>query len=374
MIKTLFAIQTQNPLSNSRTVSVHDVLFILLSLFYFIFAFHLYYATKGYPGFTDSNVDEIYFTYLAAFNYHFFGPLNSFFLPDYASGLDPAAHPYVYTHNIAFPNFIGYFMMLLGLTKLEHFSFVSIFLSYIGYSTGYFFFRKYVGRGVAIILFFMIVANYQDVLTHSLGFFRPFQWMLFFAVPYAFLEWSKQPKSNFKTVLLFVSLLFAVSYEYTFALKLYILIMFLYIFNVHNCRALISLTRLLLIMMLAVLIPKSFQFVMMWGMFGFETAIYDNLATLSNRMLPAKDTQQLINYYSERGILFWVYADKPGLIEGIKTLSKSIVASYGIVSVTSALLVVFLHIVAYSKLNIFKEKTRLKDNIKKDEVTVCVHI
>ena len=159
-MKTIFDISAQELPSDSRTISIYDILFIILSVFYFIFAFHLYQATKGIPGFTGTNVDEIYFTYLAAFNYHYFGPLNSFFLPDYASGLDLAAHPYVYTHNIAFPNFVGYIMMLFGFTKLEHFSFASIFLSYIGYSTGYFFFRKYVGRGVAIILFFMIVVIY----------------------------------------------------------------------------------------------------------------------------------------------------------------------------------------------------------------------
>ena len=376
MLKT-FDIKTQNRSAVLRAIDIHGALFILLSLFYFVFAFHLYYTTKGFPGFTETNVDEIYFTYLAAFNYHYFGPLNSLFLPDYASGIDSAAHPYIYTHNIAFPNLVGYILMLLGLTKLEHFSFVSIFLSYIGYSTGYFFFRKYVGRGIAIVLFFMIVVNYQDVLTHSLSFFRPFQWILFFAVPYIFLEWSKQPKSNFKTALLFFSLLFAVSYEYTFAFKLYILLMLLFIFNVHNCRTLISLPRLLLIMMLAGIIPKSFQFIMMWGIFGLETAIYDNFVTLANRMLPAKDTQQLVNYYSERGILFWVYGDKPGLVEGVKSLSKSIVASYGIIPVVSALAVVFLHFVANEKLNILnilKEKIRLKENIKRDEVEVHIHI
>jgi len=370
MIKNLFGFQTKNQLHDSRTITIHDALFILLSLFYFIFVFHLYQTTKGFPGFTKTNVDEIYFTHLAAFNYHYFGPLNSFFLPDYASGIDPAAHPYVYTHNIAFPNWVGYIMMLFGLTKLEHFSFISIFLSYAGYSAGYFFFRKYVGRGVAIILFFMITTNYHDVLTHSLGFFRPFQWILFFAVPYAFLEWSKQPKSNLKTVLLFFSLLFAVSYEYTFAFKLYVFLLLLYLFNVHNCRTLISLQRLLLIMMLAFIIPRTLQLIMVWGMFGFETAVYDNLAALANRILPAKDTQQLVDYYSERGILFWVYVDKRGII----AVSKSIVASYGIIPVMSALFAVFLHIVGNSKLNIFKKMKRYEENAKKDEVTVCLHI
>lgn len=369
MIKNLFGIQTKNRLRDSRTITIHDVLFIALSLFYFIFAFHLHQATKGFPGFIKTNVDEIYFTHLAAFNYHYFGPLNSFFLPDYASGIDPASHPYVYTHNIAFPNLIGYIMMLFGLTKLEHFSFISVFLSYAGYSAGYFFFRKYVGRGVAIILFFMITTNYHDVLTHSLGFFRPFQWILFFSVPYAFLEWSKQPKSNLKTVLLFLSLLFGVSYEYTFAFKLYVFLILLYLFNVHNCRTLISFQRLLLIMMLAFIIPRSLQFIMVWGMFGFETAIYDNLATLANRILPAKDTQQLVDYYSERGILFWAYVDKRGII----AVLRSIVASYGIISVISGLFAVFLHIAADSRLNIFR-KIRDVENIKREEVTVCLHV
>jgi hypothetical protein len=370
MIKNLFGIQRKNRLHDLRTMTIHDALFIALSLFYFIFAFHLYQATKGFPGFIKTNVDEIYFTHLAAFNYHYFGLLNSFCLPDYASGINPASHPYVYTHNIAFPNLIGYIMMLFGLTKLELFSFISIFLSYAGYSTGYFLFRKYVGRGVAIILFFMITTNYHDVLTHSLGFFRPFQWILFFAVPYVFLEWSKQPKSNLKTGLLFLSLLFAVSYEYTFAFKLYFVLILLYLFNVHNCRALISCQRLLLIMMLAFIIPKSLQFIMVWGMFGFETAIYDNLATLANRILPAKDTQQLVEYYSKRGILFWTYVDKRGII----AVSKSIVASYGIIPVISSLFVVFVYSVANSRVNIFKKIQRCEENIKQDEVTVCLHI
>lgn len=347
-MKNPFGIQTRNQLSDSYTISICDILFILLSIFYFVFAFHLYQSTKGFPGFTLTNVDEIYFTYLASFNYHYFGPLNSLFLPDYASGIDPAAHPYVYTHNIAFPNFVGYIMMLFGLQKLEHFSFVSIFLSYIGYSVGYLFFRKYVGRLVAIILFFLIITNYQDVLTHSLGFFRAFQWILFFIVPYAFLEWSSNPKSYPKTILFYCSLLLAVSYEYTFALKLYVFIFFLHLFNVYNCRDSLSLRKLFSIMMTTFLILKSLQFIMVWGMFGFKTAIYDNLATLSNRMLPVKDTHQLVNYYSERGILFWVYGDKPGLVEGVMSVWRNIIASYGIIPVIGALGVAYFYIINFS--------------------------
>lgn len=344
MIKSLLSIPLQNQSHDSRTISIQDILFILLSIFYFIFAFHLYYATKGFPGFTLTNVDEIYFTYLAAFNFYHFGPSNSGFLPDYASGLEPSAHPYVYTHNIAFPNWVGYLMMLLGFTKLEYFSFISIFLSYVGYSAGYFFFRKYVGRGVALLLFFMIISNYQDVLTHSLSFFRPFQWIFFFAVPWLFLEWSQKPESPIKTLLLFLSLLFAVSYEYTFALKLYILLILLYLFNVYGCKNIVSLKRLLFIMLLAFLIPRGLQFLMVWRMFGFETVFYDQMFTIANRIFSTKDPQKLVDYFSERGILFWVYGDKPGFVEGVKSLMKDIIGRYGMISVLSALAVVFLHI------------------------------
>lgn len=344
MIKSLLSILLQNQSHDSRTISIHDILFILLSIFYFVFAFHLYYATKGFPGFTLTNVDEIYFTYLAAFNFYHFGPANSGFLPDYASGLDPSAHPYVYTHNIAFPNWVGYIVMLLGFTKLEHFSLISIFLSYVGYSAGYLFFRKYISRGAAIVLFFMILTNYQDVLTHSLGFFRPFQWILFFTVPYLFFQWSKQPESRIQTILFFFSLLFAVSYEYTFAFKLYILLILLFLLNVYGCKNLISLQRLLFIMLTAFLILRGLQFTLVWRMFGFETAFYDQMFTIANRMLSTKDPQKLIDYFSERGILFWVYGDKPGFVEGIKNLLRDMMGRYGIIPVISALAVVFLHI------------------------------
>ncbi len=350
-------------LPNLYKISIHDILFILLTIFYFIFAFHLYYTSKGFPGFTNSNVDEIYFTYLAAFNFYHFGPSNSGFLPDYASGLDPSAHPYVYTHNIAFPNWVGYFLMLLGFTKVQHFSFISIFLSYVGYSAGYLFFRKYVSRGAAILLFFLILANYQDVLTHSLGFFRPFQWILFFTVPYLFFQWSEKPESRIRIILFFFSLLFAVSYEYTFAFKLYILIILLYLFNVYGCKNLISLRRLLFIMLAAFLIPRSLQFIMVWRMFGFETTFYDQIATIANRMLSTKNPQKLVDYFSERGILFWVYGDKPGFVEGVKSLLKAIMSRYGIIPVASALAVIFLHIGTISLGNKEDKTTNISKNL-----------
>ena len=341
--KTFFGLQTHNPLSGSRAISIHNVLFIWLSLFYFVFAFHLYQATKGIPGFTLTNVDEFYFTYLPAFNFFHFGPLNSCFLPDFASGLDPAAHPYVYTHNIAFPNWIVYALMQLGITKIEHFSLISIFLSYSGYLAGYLFIRKYVGPGAALVLFFMILSDYQEVLTHSLSFFRAFQWILFFSIPYLFFQWSQRSESRMRTLLLFFSLLLIVCYEYTLALQIYFILIFLYFFNVNECRNLASLKKLLLIMFTAFIIPKSFQMLMVWWMFGSEMAFYDHVATLANRLLPMKDPQEMADLYSEKGILFWVYGDKPGLLKGIRKLLKSITTVYGVIPVACALAVICFH-------------------------------
>lgn len=343
-MKAPVGLQIQNPLPGLRTISIQDGLFILLSLFYFMFAFHLYKSSEGLPGFTQSNVDELYFTYLPAFNFYHFGPRNSYFLPDYASGLEPSAHPYVYTHNIAFPNWVAYFFMLLGLKEVWHLSFISIFISYAGYSAGYLFFRKYVGPGVALLLFFMILSNYKEVLTHSLGFFRAFQWILFFAAPYSFLEWSRQPESRIHTLFLFLSLLLAVSYEYTFALQLYILLICLYFYNVYGCSNLVPLWRLLLIMFMAFIIPWGLQAFTVYWIFGPEMFLYDDLATLSNRLLPEKNPRELATYYAEKGILFWVYGNKPGPLVGIPKLLTAITTTYGGVSTISALAVVCLHV------------------------------
>ena len=326
-------------------VSIHNFLFLFLSLFYFIFAFHLYQATKGFPGFTKTNVDEIYFIYQQAFNFYHFGPMNSWFLQDLASGLDPSAHPYVYTHNIAFPNLVGYFLMILGMTKLEHFSLISIFLSYAGYSLGYLFFRKYVSPGMALLFFFVNLANYQEVLTHSMNFFRPFQLLLFYAVPYSFLEWSKNTESRKFIFLFFLSLLLSVSYEYTFAMKMYFLVFFLYFFNVYRCKKHISQKKLLTIMFAAFIIPFGLQRVMILGMFGVEYTIYDIIATLGNRAFSNNlDMNELVSYYGEKGSVFWAYSDKPGFLSGITMLWKAIMNRYPAFLVVSALAVVCLHI------------------------------
>lgn len=223
-------------LPSLRKVSYYDFLFVIFSLYYFLFATHLWSETKGVPGYMFSNMDEFYISCQVVENWANFGMLNSGLLLDYATGSDPSSHPLVYTHNIAFPHYIAYIIRLLGLPDIYHLSFISMFFAYVGYSLAYWLFRRFINPHLGIIVFILIVLDYKHVLTHSHTFFRTFQWILFFLVPLMFLEWQNSLEnaggatySKYYKLAFGISIAMAMAFEHAFAFQCLLMVFFLYL-------------------------------------------------------------------------------------------------------------------------------------------------
>lgn len=285
----------------------HDILYAVFSLYYFAFATYLWLETKGVPGYMFSNVDELYLTYSIADNWTNFGILNSFFLPDHATGLEIAAHPFVYTHNIAFPNHVAYMIRLLGFSEIYQLTFISMFFAYAGYSLAYWFFRRFINPHLGIIVFVLIVLDYQHVLVQSHTFYRTFQWILLFLVPLTFLEWQNRLRNieheKYYKLVFGISLALTMAFEHLIALQSFFIIFFLYLYinpNPFQGRQLFSVLKVVLV---------SFSIPLVYTMavqiIYFHDPVFvllDHLYSYTNRILGWPNPETIRSLYESRGI------------------------------------------------------------------------
>jgi hypothetical protein len=86
-------------------------------LFYVAFYGLFLLAARGLPYVLDNN--ESFSSLWHATNLHNFGLSKSFGVTDEAYGFNPAAHPYVYTHQGNFPRLFAYLIYLLGARSIE---------------------------------------------------------------------------------------------------------------------------------------------------------------------------------------------------------------------------------------------------------------
>lgn len=324
--------------SHFKNQHICDILFIFLSIFYFVFALHLWVMTKGIPGFTYTNVDEIYFADIAAFNFKHFGFLNSFFLIDYATGLDPAAHPFVYTHNIAFPNYIGAIIYKIGFDNIKYLSFFSIFFAYLGFFTVYYFFRRHFGPQLAIIVSAVIMLNYNHVLVHSILFFRSFQWMVFFLVLLSFFEWVKHRNSILFRLLFGFSISLATAYEQIVGYLLALTVIFFYSLNFPENVKKVRFFPLFVTIVVSVLTPILIQMMCLLIYFrDINIVLIDQIYTYTNRLFNWPDRAKITELYYKNGILLFGYGGPLNFKGNLKVFLNWLPQEYGILSIMSGI-------------------------------------
>ena len=111
------AAATHWPAATSRGDSREGRFLIAVVLFYVTFYGLFLLATGGLPYVLDNN--ESFSSLWHAKNLHEFGLSKSFGVTDEAYGPDPAAHPYVYTHQGNFPRIFAYLIYVLGARSVE---------------------------------------------------------------------------------------------------------------------------------------------------------------------------------------------------------------------------------------------------------------
>jgi hypothetical protein len=101
----------------SRGVGEEGRFLTAVVLFYVAFYGLFLVAAGGLPYVLDNN--ESFSSLWHATNLHNFGLSKSFGVTDEAYGFNPAAHPYVYTHQGNFPRLFAYLIYLLGTRSIE---------------------------------------------------------------------------------------------------------------------------------------------------------------------------------------------------------------------------------------------------------------
>lgn len=348
----------------------YDIVFIVFSICYFIFATHLWLETKGFPGYMFTNVDELYLTYFYALNWEQFGILNSFFLPDYATGLDPAAHPFVYTHNIAFPNYIVYIIRLLGLSEVYHISFVSMFIAYGGYSLAYFMFRRFVNPHLGIIVFCLIILDYKHVLTHSHTFFRSFQWVLFFLCPILFLKWQNNKYSlNNNRCTKFYKLAFGVAigltaaYEHALLLLSVLTIFMLYLHSNANPFKKRELFSLFYVLGISIITPFSGHLLCQILYFRDTSfVLIDQFGTYANRLIGYPDYDTIKKIYDNRNLVNYSYpaTSTKDILDSLLLACRWFFNEYGWLSIIGMMFIFVFSIFSMREKIFFKRQFLIK--------------
>jgi hypothetical protein len=115
--------------------------------------------TEGLPYVLDNN--ETFSSLVHARNVHHFGVRETFGLTDESYGLEPAQHPYVYTHGGNFPRFYALFLYTLGARTAEAQIVVTTFtVGLIGLLFAYQFFSRVANPLFALIYCLLLTTDY----------------------------------------------------------------------------------------------------------------------------------------------------------------------------------------------------------------------
>lgn len=155
-------------------------LLALVVAYSFLFGW-LLLSSNLLPYVFDNN--ESFSAFVHGSNLYHFGLSGSFGLTDEAYGPDPAAHPYVYTHQGNFPRLFTFALYALGLSTVESQIVFSTFTVGLGsILLAWVFFYRLLGRATANFTVFLLMTEYILMAQWLVNTFKVWHGFLLFAM------------------------------------------------------------------------------------------------------------------------------------------------------------------------------------------------
>jgi hypothetical protein len=179
--------------------------FLFIALCYALVYGTLLVATDFLPYVFDNN--ESFSAFVHAQNLYRFGLEQSFGLTDEAYGPNPAAHPYIYTHQGNFPRLFAFLLYAAGLRTVESQILVSTFT--IGFGSivlAWTFFRRLAGRAMGNIAAVLLMTDYILSAQWLVNSFKVWHGFLLFAMLVLILNYRADRRARWLALLVLTSL------------------------------------------------------------------------------------------------------------------------------------------------------------------------
>jgi hypothetical protein len=153
---------------------------VIVLIVYFVGYSFLIMRGDGIPYVMDNN--ETFSALNHAHNLWTFDFFRSFGLTDEAVSPDPAAHPFVHTHQGNFPRLLAFLLYALGARSVEsHVWITTLTVGTASVLMGYIFFRRLGGKLLATIAILLLMTDYLMFAQWQVNTYRVWQGFLLFA-------------------------------------------------------------------------------------------------------------------------------------------------------------------------------------------------
>jgi hypothetical protein len=248
--------------------------------------------------------------FLAGRNFHRFGLLRERFTPDFATSLDPAAHPMFYTHYADFTEYVAYVLIVLGVPTIPGQVLVGIFIGVAGLYAMTRAVAVHVGSAAAALcVLFVSVIDYASVVVAMLNTHKNWAWLVVFVPLWAFRRYSDTSRPMFLWTA--VAGYFLLGY-YDYGLMIYVALVLalLHAFGFYRRCSWKDVAAVVVggggaacalhsLFVVAALGPSVF-----WR---------DVQMTLQNRVAGTVARKELVRFYQSNGLVLWGY-DEPGTL------------------------------------------------------------
>jgi hypothetical protein len=275
----------------------------IILIVYIIWYGFLILHGNGIPYVMDNN--ESFSSLNHAYNLWNFDFFRSYGLTDEAVSPDPAAHPYVHTHQGNFPRLFAFVLYALGARSIE--SQILLTTMTIGIASvlmGYYFFRRLAGALFATIAILLLMTDYLMLAQWQVNTYRVWHGFLLFAAllcVHGFSEWPRR-WWVIATVLTYAALFYG---ELVFAAFVAFTVAFYTIWTYRRAPGSVVLAGIVqgagAALALATLILQLALYL------GWQDFVTDLSLTLTARNYAPGDTAfvaTLKNFYENRAIVF----------------------------------------------------------------------
>jgi len=176
--------------------------------------------------------------FLDGWNRAHFGLTNAGFLADEATGTDPAAHPYVYTHHGNVARYVSYLFTLVGLDQIPIQLLFAMAITVIGFVFGYLFVKRLLGRTTALLIVLLAGTSYLGVLQWGPNLLRSWNFLVFFGAFYFTLRW-RQDRANWTLIPVALCVLWIVLSDLSFAIAYLSALFFFVVIGQRSVRAIL---------------------------------------------------------------------------------------------------------------------------------------
>ncbi len=326
-------------------------LFWLLSL-YFLTTGSLLLYTDFIPYVLDNN--ESFSAFVHGSNLFHFDLHKSFGLTDEAYGPDPAAHPYVYTHQGNFPRLVSFLMYAVGLRSVEtQIAAIAFIVGGFSIALIWVFFARLAGRVFAFVVCLLFISEYVFMTQWFVNSFKAWHALLLFAM-LSSLQQIAMSRVSKNWLLLLAVLSFCVGY--------FDLMMGVFTFTVCSVFTLLLLPslghkkvfKLLSTMifggLLSVLLLIS-QLILYYGLDGLRQDFYITFLLRNYADSFAGSPADWKEFFIENRIVFWealidskLYASPQGMLKSIFQYGFSVFTPYFTFLICALLLPAFISI------------------------------